>query len=825
LKVTRDKTMIQTSKNQRVFLEALHQYRQGIFEYAQQIEYASSIATYLFNSFARLGQANKTQLDQTTLNLLHEQLGHLPQAPSRISIPLPSGVVLSLEQALLIPVPPPGAHDVINALFAYGLHLSLENRQPSEKQGMIVKMVKFLPSIERLGQFFLTDYVDYACNAEDSERFWKTYVERVALELEKRTAENDVPQETWMLSSLLKLQELGTSALAGKKLETIKKHLERIMQSRAVENHWGFLKLLSEACKDPKMLHFTFSSPAILESADVAFHLISKCNSKEISCGLFMLQISRARKSVVREILKFFEDESIDVNGERMIEVYAQIQLISNPSKMILAIRNGLIDLIQPKLQDEPIDVLLNAIKNDARAFRQVLLLKDLVPTERKFTSTKQSELLERVTQSFFHSFTPSGVRHPLNDHLYRQGVAQAIIEQIRQPQENISETLSSFGENLENIAIRWIPNEQDLPKRHLLLSYFIGIFAHTLRIAAAELYHQEELKDRALLLYRILIAIYLKNPSASAESSGYSTINPLMSSLYPELIAEDYIEEPSMERIQQAIILMAEIEAEQFDREEIEGLLYDRKVQSNEEDDVMVEVIEKESTPLPIASSGGIDLNFKYLDDQKISTKVLLAERFESISSSMIRTYLGIDLMAYVMRKSLNLLGIYQSGTLSFSQNMILFEEESKKGNDRLAYQQVKFHPSQLAGIKIHQPLKSFYFIFGLFAMVVFALMGGHFLFAGVRGNEFGLGFLGIFFILIGLGFEAAMGALHRLGANKILLELYQQNQEKPLALYLDKKSLDAQRMLNTLLHEEAQRQERQFDFTMTIQEEPEVG
>jgi len=40
-----------------------------------------------------------------------------------------------------------------------------------------------------------------------------------------------------------------------------------------------------------------------------------------------------------------------------------------------------------------------------------------------------------------------------------------------------------------------------------------------------------------------------------------------------------------------------------------------------------------------------------------------------------------------------------------------------------------------------------------------------------------------------------------------------------------LDKKSLDAQRMLNTLLHEEAQRQERQFDFPMTMQEEPEVG
>ena len=108
---------------------------------------------------------------------------------------------------------------------------------------------------------------------------------------------------------------------------------------------------------------------------------------------------------------------------------------------------------------------------------------------------------------------------------------------------------------------------------------------------------------------------------------------------------------------------------------------------------------------------------------------------------------------------------------------------------------------------------------------MVVFALMGGHFLFAGVRGNEFGLGFLGGFLILVGLGFEAAMGALHRLGQNKILLELYQQNQEKPLALYLDRKNIDAQRMLNTLLHEDAQRQEEQFSFNLPSQEDPQLN
>ncbi len=44
-------------------------------------------------------------------------------------------------------------------------------------------------------------------------------------------------------------------------------------------------------------------------------------------------------------------------------------------------------------------------------------------------------------------------------------------------------------------------------------------------------------------------------------------------------------------------------------------------------------------------------------------------------------------------------------------------------------------------------------------------------------------------------------------------MVELYQQNQEQPLAVYLDKKNLDSQRMIDSLLNAEAQRKEELFN------------
>jgi hypothetical protein len=220
--------MLQANKN-RVFLDTLHSYRGNIFEYVQALDGADRIASYLFDSFTRLASSNKTQLDASSLNILHEQLKHLHEPPAKISISLPSGTILSLEQALLILAPPPGTHDVINALFAIGLQQYLENKQASEKQNIISRVIKLMPGIERLGPFLLSDFIDYACNAEDADRFWRAYVEKVASELEKRTADSDIPVDTWTLSSLLKLHDLGTSALAGKKLEVLKRHLERVL--------------------------------------------------------------------------------------------------------------------------------------------------------------------------------------------------------------------------------------------------------------------------------------------------------------------------------------------------------------------------------------------------------------------------------------------------------------------------------------------------------------------------------------------------------------------------------------------------------------------
>jgi hypothetical protein len=804
----------------RVFLDALAHRRKEIFAHSEQQNMCDTIATFIFELFTRLARSNRQHIDGSLIQKLNDQLGRFEVPLSEVNITLPEGMILSLEHALTLGAPPPSTHEMINALFARGYMLHLEVKPPSERRGFTSQVIKLLPGIERLGPFLLSDYIDHACPEEDALRFWQLYVERVASELGRRTADVEEEPETWTLSALLRLHNAGPSALIGRKWEVLRRHIDRIIQSGQHEWRWRLLRVLIEACQDYKVLYFVLSSPAILEDKEIPLIFLTRGNSKLTSCALFLLQITRVSPKMINQVLEYFADRTLTEIGDRVVEIYAQTQLFEKPTQAIEVIQGGIESLVEHKLKSEPVDALINSINNDARAFRQNILLTEVVPKDRYTTTPTQSQVLERVLQSFFHSFTPSGVRHPLNDKIYHAGVARAIVELMRTSDSHQVAHLKSFGLNLNKAATRWLPDEEDIPRRKLLLSYFIGIYAYVIRTAARELYTNMEARPRALDLYRLLVELYISEPTQSYECNGYGSLNPIMLSLYPELISSEHMDLPLASRIEEVADLFAQIEEEQRITQNLSGVLSQWKdrnwgrdlasapsVDSTSEKGISTELKVEE---LEVAETGYIPL----VTHHPVSAPVVILSKLRTAPQSALRAYLGLDLFGFIAQKTLSFIGIRQYGELSLADEQILLKERhAHSRGQRLASKEVRFHASQVAGVSLHQPLQAFYYILGIFALLTFTFIGGNFLFAGVRGAEIGLGLLGLVLVGVGFLFDASMGALYRKNSRQVILELVRRQGGKPITVAVDKTQRAGQALLNAFVAQEAQRREDDFN------------
>jgi hypothetical protein len=660
-----------SKKQNRVFLDALHQRRSFVFEHMKKHGQSNQIAAFIFDLFTRFAQSGKKQLDTLSIQKLNEQFGRFDSPTSEVKLTLPNGTMLSLEYALTLGAPPAGTHELVNAFFAQGYHDYLSDKPTADRQSFTSKIVKLLPGIERLGPFLLSDFIDHACSEEDALRFWQLYTERVASELHRRTADSDADFETtWTLSTLLNLYEAGPSALAGRRWDLLRRHIDRIMQCRHHQWRARFLRVLAEACQDHRVLYFIFTSPAVIEDSEIPFTFLTRFNPKLISCALFIMHYRKANRRLINRLFEHFSEKSLASVGERLVEIYSQLNLFEHPSKSIEVLREGLVHIVEYKIKDEPVDVLLNAVKNDARAFRQNLLLAHVVPTDRGRTTIVQSQLLERVLQGFFLAFTPSGVRHPLNDDLYRNGVVHAIVELIRVQDNQQGAHLRSVGLNLHNDAQRWLPDEEDQAKRKLLLSYFIGIFAYVLIRAARSLYINLDTRPQAMELYRILVELYLAQPIESFESGGYGTLSPILQTLYPDLISSEYMEAPSRSRIEEVADLLAQLEYEQFSADRLSGLLEEWK-DKNYGRDLAQAPDEVESDPidvlempeeLEVSTKGHIPI----IAHQAIEAPVVLLSRRENKNKSVLRAYLGLDLLQYISQRVLHYLGFQTMGRLT---------------------------------------------------------------------------------------------------------------------------------------------------------------
>ena len=804
--------------NSRIFLDKIQQRRTEVFEHSKKLKDCEQIASFIFEFLTRLAQNNQSHLDRSMIQKFNDQRGKFDRPLSEVQITTMEGMILSLEQALTLGAPPPSTHEIINALFAQGYREILEERPAAERRTFTSRVIKLLPMVEKLGPFLLSDYIDYACSEEDAVRFWQLYVEKVASQLGRKTQDQDRENHTWILSGLLAMIEDGPSALVGRKWELLRKHIDRIVQSQQNEWRWRLLRVLVEACQDEKVLYFVLTSPAVMEDKEIPFIFLTRGNSKLQSCALFLIAYSRVSRKMINRILEYFEHKTLAEVADRLVEIYAQTQLWEHPPHSIEIIAAGISSIVAHHLQSEPIEVLINSVNNDARAFRQNLLLTYVVPKDRHNTTPAQSQLLERVLQSFFHSFTPSGIRHPLNDRIYHKGVIQAVVELVRIPGSNHVATLKSFGLNLYKAAERWLPDTEDANKRRLLLTYFIGIYAYVLRIAARELYSNLELQPKAIELYKILVELYILEPLASADAGAYGSLTPILNALYPEFISPERVDDVDMARIDEVALLMGQIEEEQIQVDRLAGLLEQWTERNWGRELVNIDDEENQGgddslglKDLEVAQSGFIPI----LTQKSISTPVVLLNRFQDSTQSILRSYLGLELFKHVSHKILYFVGIRRYGDLLLSADQVCVREKHSLAQNQnvLGMKEIRFHVSQISGLSIQQPLRSFYYVLGFLSLITFSLIGAHFLFAGVRGAELNLVFLGVMLVTVGFAFDEVMVWLARLGSKQVFLQIFRLNQTKPIAVAIDKSTADGQALLNTFMSQEAMRREERFN------------
>ena len=813
------------SKHQptRAFLNALAQRRNEIYQHATNLERSDALAAFVFDLLIRLAQHNHSFIDRSLIQRLSDQLERFEEPISEVNIPLMEGMVLTLEQALTLGAPPPSTHEIINALFARGYNIYLSSKTSDERREFASKVIKQLPAIERLGPFKLSDFIDYACTSDEALRFWQLYVERVAAEVDRRTAQSEREAHTWTLSSLLNIHEIGPNALIGKRWEMLRRHVERIMQSRQEDRRWRYLRLLIESCKDHRALYFILSSPAVIEDQSIPFIFLTRGNRKLQSCALFLLHTTKVHRKQLHNILEYFEDRTLAEVGERVVELYAQTQLFTHPSAVINVISEGLTSIIAHKVKDEPVEPLLNAITNDAHAFRQSLFLTEVIPQDRQRNSPVHVQLLERVLQSFFHTFTPSGVRHPLNDSVFQTGITQAIVELMRDHDSGHTAHLKSFGLTLNKAAQRWIrgESEEELSKRSLLLSYFIGLYVHVIRRAALNLYRKYETQARALELYELMINLYLSEPHACAESGAYEAILPLLQALFPEFTSADYIESPSQSRLEEAADLIAQVESERAQVDDLRGLLsewQDRNrgreiLESSHESDDSQEKAQQDDL-LEVETRGHVPV----ITTSPVRAQVRLYEMGKQNPMSVLQTYLGIDTMRFYAQRVLKWLGITPQGELSLvGEQVFLSQRYQGRGGNSVASRDLRFHVSQMSGVSVELPLRSFYYVFGVLALIVFCFLGGHFLFAGVRGSEAELGLIGLILITIGFSVDGAMNALREQGSKEVILRVERHNSARPIVLGVNREEPEGQALLNAFMAESIKQREELFMRNLT--------
>ncbi len=703
------------------------------------------LGRYVFALLTGAARAGHTELRDDAMRALATHMATNIDAPA-----VPVGDELLALSAMLTTRPPlegapsgaqpsdPGEIEALNALFAAGFAAELAPLDPSQRRELTLQVVRLLPGVERLGPYVLSDYVDQACQEEDAVRFWQIYVDRVAAEITRRTADAPASREPWLLLDLLRLHDQGPAAMeAGS--PNLKLHMNRVLQAR--RDRWRFVRSMAEACRDAQLLYGLCTAPAMLEEPEVVATFLERGDARLISCALFVLQRTPEHAAPIARVLEHLEGRPLPEVGERLVEIHAQACLPRQPSAPLARLVAGIRALVQRRVAEgAPVETLLGSVANDPRALRQVTLLAHGAPAVRGLPQRRH--LLERVIGVWFQSFTPGGMRHPLNDGVFREAVAIAgrllVEDGVDLPQR-----LERFALELPALARRWHP--QDEAERRRTLSRFLGVFGHGTASMA-----QGADGAGSTALHGVLVRVYVALPSARG-SGWFGSVDQVLPALYPDLLRSH----GSAERMDQAAARIAALAR-----------------------DAQPTLASEATAPRPREATTPVAAPTAPI------TAAVEVVRAPGAVRTVLGAWLGVELVAWLARVGAHLVGLRRRGEATLVGGTLLVQGESRLLGKRIDGLEDRQALDQLAGVRVRQRMRFFPVVLGLAVLAGAAAFGGQLIFVGLRAGELTQALPGVALIVLGLLFDGAMTHLASLGRHTVVLELFGEGRSTPLAL-----------------------------------------
>lgn len=660
--------------------------------------------------------------------------------------------------------------EAVSALLAEGLRLRLVGLEADARRAALRTIIKLLPGIERLGPFVLSDYVDVALADEDAALFWQIYVDRVAAEVKRRTQGVDAPREPWMLLALLRVHRSGPSsgkpAWAGLRL-----HVNRAL--RAARHRWRFIRQLAEDTVDVDLLHFLCVSSAMVDDPEALAAFFERGDAKLISCAIFALHVRGELAVTASRIVADLEARPLPEVGARLVEIYAQLHLFDALTPALTVLADGVRRIVQTQVaQGTRVDALLEAVADDPRALRHCLLLADAAPPDDAAASAQLDPLLDRVVGTWFQAFTPGGIAHPFNDAVFRDAVRRAL--QRRLQVEAQSTRLIALGAELGSLARRW-GDSPAAARQHL--HRFIWAYAQLVLPLAGAAATRPETQAAATALYKVLIELYVRHPSA--RGSGWlGAVESVMPAMFTDLV--EGLEDA--DRLAEAALLVAQVEAE------LRG--------------ASVETL----------AVGADD----QLDRPTVRAPVRVIARAEAPAATMIATLTGWAALRHLGRRIRQGLGWRSDGEAIVTGDSVLITAQTRRRAEGIERINERISLDALATISVRRPLRAFHLVAGASVLVGTAAYGGQLAYVGLRAAESGLAVLGLGVIGAGLVFDAAAQHLARRAQRIVQVVLTAEGRH----LVVEVDTEDGAPLLDALMAADARRRELALYASLTAKD-----
>lgn len=769
------------------FFGALEERRAAVMRLVEALPARGALATVVFDLLSQIAREGPAALQAGRVTALLARQ-RLDPDTCRLAADLDGGAErVPLVDVLVGTRRPPAAIEQVAALFAMGYAARLAPLDPVERRTFTLRVVGMLPGVERSGPFVLSDYVDHVCDEDDALRFWQIYVDRVAAEISRRAAgEPRSAAEPWLLSRLLDLHEQGPTPPPSAAWLVLTRHVNRVLQTH--RHRWRFIRHLVEGCEDPRMLHYLCTAPTMAQDPEVLTVFLTRGNDKLISCALFTLFVYPDTDEVVEATLDHLRGRPFPEVAARLVDLYAQIHLPRQPGPALLRLAAGVGRHVAAHIDDGPVDALLQAVSNDARSLRQCLLLTDAVELSAGPRGPRHQQLLERVATTFFKAFTPSGSEHPLNDEVWRGAVRQAICRLVALEGPEIGDRLERFGMELAREARRWYPDEDDASRaaRVRLTGRFVGMFADTLLGVCRSLYADEATRAAALDGYRILVQVFRAHASIAHGTGWFGAVEYVLPTFFPDLAAgpgDGDLEAPDDERTRAAAALVARVEHELWPP--MAGPTVRLAVPPGGPARSTAEPASEARSPA--VDPGGPSLRRRLDRDRPLTAPARLIGRSTGRLAALLRAYTGFDVAADLARRLLGLFGYRHAGRVTLTGRELVVVDEVRLLGRSVRRTTESYRLDELRGVRVRQQMRAFYLGFGLTALAVAGVLGGHLVFVGLRGGETRLALAGAAILAAGLAVDAAMFRLFDRNRGTLVLELTLGARPRRLRLLVD--------------------------------------